>query len=297
MHILTDPLRRLRAWLLAPVLTASARSGGPRPTAESQLLLALQYRQLRHAGAPLPGLRDVGFRVYSESDEDGILHYIFSLIGTTNRVLVDIGASKLEGSNTANLLINHAWTGLLIDGHPQRVKDLQDFYGACPDTRNYPPKCVSSWVTAENVNDVLRSAGIEGEIDLLTIDIDGIDYWLWRAIDVVRPRVVVVEYQCILGPHRSVSVPYRPDFKATFDGPYATYNSASLAAFVKLGRTKGYRLVGCQRYGYNGFFVRDDLGRPELPEVSAEECFTHPFPQWAMATFLDRVKDREWVEV
>ncbi len=89
-------MRRLRAWFLAPVLDASVKPIGQAPPSSStQLLLALQYRQLRHAGAPLPRLHEAGFRVYSESDEDGILHYIFSLIGTVNRTLVDLGASKL----------------------------------------------------------------------------------------------------------------------------------------------------------------------------------------------------------
>ena len=234
-----------------------------------------------------PRLYEVGFRVYSESDEDGILNYIFSLIGTVNRTLVDLGASKLEGSNTASLLINHGWTGLLIDGDEQRIKDLRELYAACLDTHHYPPKCVAAWITAENINELIRSARIEGEIDLLAIDLDGVDYWIWKAIDAVRPRVVAVEYQCILGPERCVTVPYRPDFKPIFEGPYAVYNSASLAAFVKLGRQKGYRLVGCQRYGYNAFFVRDDLAREDLPEVSPRECFNHPFPLWAMETFLE----------
>jgi hypothetical protein len=295
--ILTATLRRLRAWFLAPVLSPPVKPAQVPPSTSTQLLLELQYRQLRHVGAPLPRVHEVGFRVYSESDEDGILHYIFSLIGTRTRILVDLGACKLEGSNTANLLINHGWTGLLIDGDEQHIKDLQDLYGACRDTHHYPPKCVAAWITAENVNDLIRSAGIEGEIDLLAIDLDGVDYWILKEIEVVRPRVVVVEYQCILGPERCVSVPYRPDFKPIFDGPYAVYNSASLAAFVKLGRRKGYRLVGCQRYGYNAFFVRDDLASHELPEISPRVCFEHPFPRWAMATLYDKVRDKEWVEV
>jgi len=291
-------LRRVRAWFPAPVLARpEASSALPRPTAESQLLLSLQYRQLRHTEAPLPRLRDVGFRVYSESDKDGILHYIFSLIGAKNRLLVDISASKLEGSNTANLLINRGWTGLLVDGRTERVKGLRDFYAACPETRNYPPRCVAAWATAENVNDVVREAGPHHGDCLPQPVVNSVDVDRQEIDLAPESRVVVVAYQCILGPERSVSVPYRPDFTATFDGPYATYNSASLAAFIKLGRSKGYRLVGCQRYGYNAFFVREDLDREELPEVSAHECFEHPFPQWAMTTFFDRVKDRGRVEV
>jgi hypothetical protein len=250
-----------------------------------------------HSGVKLPSFSEVGFSVYSESDEDGIIHYIFSIIGTLNKVLVDIGASAIEGSNTANLLINHGWTGLLIEGDKDNVNKIRDFYSSCNATLTYPPKTLQTWVTAENIDTTIKDSGIEGEIDLLCIDIDGVDYWLWKAIECISPRVVLVEYQCILGPDVSVAVPYNPDFKPVFSDGYGIYNSASLLAFVKLAKNKGYRLVGCQRYGYNSFFVREDVGQDILPEIQPDECFKHPFTDWAMATFLSKTKDFEWVEV
>lgn len=289
--------RKVRSWLLAPALTAPKAQAAHPTTQEIQLLLSLQYRELQRIGAGLPRLEEVGFRVFSESDEDGILHYLFSVLGTSTRTLVDLGASQLHGSNTANLLVNHGWTGLLIDGSNERIDALTAFYRECPETSNYPPQCVASWITAENVNELLESHGQTGSIDLLSIDLDGVDYWIWKALDIVQPRVVVVEYQCIWGPDRSVTVPYDPQFKAVFEGKYGVYNSASLAAFVKLGALKGYRLVGCQRYGYNAFFVRNDVGADTLPAVTPKECFKHPFPRWAMATLLPRVKDLNWIEV
>lgn len=280
-----------------PPLVAAPLPMTPPPTRELQLILRNQYRQLAAQKLPLPRLDEVGFRVFSESDEDGILHYIFALAGTTNKRLVDIGAAALGGSNSANLIIHDGWTGLLVEGDAARVEEMARRYAECPDTSNYPPRCVSAWVTAENINGVIRDGGVTGEIDLLCIDIDGIDYWLWKAIDVVSPRVVVVEYQCIWGPERSVTVPYDPHFKPGFEGRYGIYNSASLAAFVKLGRQKGYRLVGSHRYGYNAFFVRDDLDRALLPEVQARACFTHPFTRWAAETFLQKIEQLPWVEV
>jgi len=290
-------LRAIATAAAAPATVAPSPPATAPPTRELQLLLRNQYRQLKHLGMPLPRLDEVGFRVFSEADEDGILHYIFSLVGTTNKKLVDVGAAGLSGSNTANLLVNDGWTGLLIEGDPARVEQMKKFYAECPDTAHYPPSCVSAWVTAENINDLVRDGGMSGEIDLLCIDIDGIDYWLWKALDAVTPRVVVVEYQCIWGPERSVTVPYDPKFQAGFDGRYGIYNSASLAAFVKLGRTKGYRLVGSHRYGYNAFLVRNDVGLDCLPEVPAESCFGHPFTRWAIDTFLPKIEKLAWVEV
>jgi hypothetical protein len=185
----------------------------------------------------------------------------------------------------------------LIDGSGERITELQNFYRTCPDTSHYPPQCVATWITAENINALLETHGHTGSIDLLCIDLDGVDYWIWKALDVIKPRVVVVEYQCIWGPDRSVTVPYDPQFKALFEGKYGVYNSASLAAFVKLGALKGYRLVGCQRYGYNAFFIRNDVGTEIFREVTPQECFRHPFPRWAMETLLPKVQGLNWLDV
>jgi hypothetical protein len=293
---------------LRRIFTKRIAANAPRPasspswakgpsTRELQIQLRNQYRQLEHLGMALPRLDEVGFRVFSEADEDGILHYLFSLIGTTNKTLVDVGAGAPVGSNTSNLLVNDGWTGLLLEGDPTRVERLTKFYADCPDTAPYPPSCVNAWVTAENINQLLRDAGLSGEIDLLCIDVDGIDYWLWKAVDVVSPRVVLVEYQCIWGPERSVTVPYDPQFKPIYEGRYGIYNGASLAAFVKLAREKGYRLVGSQRWGYNAFLVRNELGQDLLPEVPAAACFRHPFTKWAIETFRPKIEQLPWVEV
>jgi len=290
--------RRARAWLLRPLLAQLAAPERGRPTSvEGQLALLHLYRLLAYTGAPLPRLDEVGFRVYSEADEDGILLYLFGLVGTTNRILVDIGAAGVVGSNTANLLINHGWNGVLVEADADRHKSLVSFYASCPDTAHRPPRCVPMRLTADNVNEVLAGQQCSGEIDLLCIDVDGIDYHLWRAIDCVSPRVVLVEYQCILGPERAATVPYDPDFSPVFDGPYGIYNGASLAAFVKLGRAKGYRLVGSHRHGYNAFFVRDDVGPGLLPEVDAASCLRKPFARWAIETYGERVKAFRWIDV
>jgi hypothetical protein len=264
---------------------------------EIQLLLSLEYQRLRRDHQRLPSLDEAGFRVFSESDEDGILLFLFSLLGTTNKRVVDIGASGLRNSNTTNLIVNHGWFGLLIDGDPETIRSLREYYANSPATSLYPPTLVASWVTAENIDSLISKNGFTGGIDLLSLDIDGIDNWVWKAIQCVRPRVVVLEYQAVWGPDKAVTVPNRPDFRAEYVGHFGVYGGASLAAFVKLGREKGYRLVGCHRYGYNAFFVRNGLGEDVLPEVPASACFRHPFTAWAIKELLHKVMDQEWVEV
>ena len=268
--------------------------------AASQVQLRLHYQKLARSGEPLPGLRDVGFRTFSQTDEDGILLFLSSVIGARTRKCVEICAGDGIECNTANLIVRHGWHGLLADGNRSLVERGRAFYGQCRDTRIYPPVFVHSWITRNNVNQLIRDAGMEGEIDVLSIDMDGVDYWIWKAIDVIEPRIVVVEYQDILGPDRAITVPYRDDFGADrYSGSEgrSDFYGASLSAFVKLAREKGYRLVGCNRYGYNAFFVKTGLGERLVPEVDAVACFSHPKVVWGMSVRFPAVRDLPWVEV
>jgi hypothetical protein len=270
------------------------------PDAAAQVQLRLTYQQLVAAGHPLPRLGDVGFQCFSQTDEDGILLFLFAVLGTTNKLCAEICAGNGIECNTANLILNHGWHGLLVDGNQRKVERGKRFYAKSPHTYVYPPQFIHSWVTRDNVNALFRENGLEGEIDLLSLDLDGIDYWAWDAIEAVQPRVVVVEYQDCLGPDRAWTVPYADDFSAS---AYPTTNSlpnfcgASLPAFVKLGRRKGYRLVGVNRLGFNAFFVKSGEGDALLPEIDARECFGHPKVVWGMRERFPTVKDLPWVEV
>lgn len=269
-------------------------------TGPIQLLLAQYYRGLIDNGHSLPSLGDIGFKCSSQADEDGILLFLFAIIGTGSKTCIEMCAGDGRECNTANLILNHGWTGLLVDGSEHNVKSGQQYYGHLPQTYIYPPKFVQSWLTLGNVNQVIEDHGFTGEVDLLSIDVDGVDYWLWDAINVVTPRVVVVEYQDILGPNLSLTVPYSDEFSAksfpTTEG-LPNFAGASLTAFVRLGRSKGYRLVGVNRYGYNAFFIRKDLAPRTLPEIDVQTCFHHPKVQWGMKHRYPLVKDLPWVVV
>jgi hypothetical protein len=263
----------------------------------AQLLLKMRYAELRERPAPRPRFDDVEFRVFSQNGEDGILLYVFSLIGTTDKRCVEICAGDGRQCNTSNLIVNHGWTGWLFESDAGLVARAREFFASHPDTFTHPPTLVPSWVTCENVNTLLEEHGVRGEIDLLSLDLDGVDYWIWKAIDRIAPRVVVAEVQVIWGDTDAVTVPYRPDFVAEFVDGFGVYSGASLPAFVGLARAKGYRLIGCQRYGFNAFFMRRGIGEDVFPEVSAADCLRHPFVASAQRRFLPGVRDKPWVRV
>jgi hypothetical protein len=262
-----------------------------------QKTLSLLYKQYYFSKYPPLGFREVGFRIHSQHEEDGILLFIFALIGTSNRKCIELCAGDGIECNTANLIVNHRWLGLLCDGNHVNVKRARTFYAQNGDTKYWPPAIVREWLTVENVNRVISEQGFTGEIDLLSLDIDGVDYWIWREISVVSPRVVVLEFNHLWGPTASVTVPYRDDFVAEWSEFGSDYAGASLNAFVKLGEEKGYRLVGTNAIATNAFFVRNDISCDWLPMVDPSACFEHPRAQFGMKKRLLGVKRKRWVEV
>jgi len=147
------------------------------------------------------------------------------------------------------------------------------------------------------LNSLLRSSGFIGNVDLLSIDVDGNDLHFWRAIDVIHPRVVVIEVNSLWGPTRSVTTPYADDFKAEFTSHGSDYAGASLMALVAVGKEKGYRLVGVNAISTNAFFVRNDIQHDWLPEVDAKDCFDHPRAKFSQEKRLPNVVDRDWEEI
>jgi len=279
----------------------------------TQMLLQHKYRELAERGVVL-SFDEVGFRNYSQYEEDGIIHYLLCLLGNSQRKTVEICAGKGWESMSANLILNHGWYSLLVDGNPDLVKAGVEFFAQHPSTMFAGPKFLNCWVKRETVNEMLRDAGFSGEVDLLSLDMDGVDYWIWDALTEISPRVVVAEVMVHLGA-QSISVPYSPEFRALWinleeetsqqgdadrKGPIynrALYGGASLPAFTKLANRKGYRLIGANRIGCNAFFMRNDVGQEYFPEKHWEECVNPNFDPKARQRILDALLEYEWVEV
>ena len=251
------------------------------------------YQAEIHSGKKW-ALADTGFRIFSQFEEDGMLLYIFAALGVQHQCFVDIGAADGINSNCANLAVNFGWHGLFIEGDSRKIDRGRQFYAKHPDTFLYPPKFVQAFVQRENINELIRTAGYSGSVDLLSIDIDGNDYWVWEVLDVIDPRVVIIELQSKLG-LRSLVSPYDKDYRVSEkEAPH--FHGASPAAMTKLAAKKGYRLVGANGYGNNAIYVRNGLGEDLLPAVTVESIHAHRRHQERAHQF-ELVKDREFVTV
>ncbi len=198
---------------------------------------------------PLADVNVYEAKVYSQNGEDGIIKAIFQKIGTTNKYAVEIGVEDGTECNTRYLIQKAGWQSLQLDG-----------------SDNNPPQIKQEFITAENINDLLKKYNAPTEFDLLSVDIDYNTYWVWKAIEHYSPRVVIVEYNAAFPPTESKAVEYDPN--GVWDS--TNYFGASLLAYKKLGEAKQYTLIGCDNRGVNAFFVRNDLAHHFVKKNIAE---------------------------
>jgi hypothetical protein len=214
-----------------------------------------------------------GQKAYSQHDEDGIIAEIFRRIGSSTNRFVEFGAGSGIENNTLALLVS-GWAGLWVDGNPDNVEQSRKHLRPYLDTGRL--QIEYSFITRGNVNGLLETYCPPGELDLLSIDIDGNEYWIWEQIQHIAPRVVVIEYNATWFPPLSLTIAYRDSF--VWDG--SNYVGASLKALEILGAQKGYNLVGCGFAGINAFFVRAELcGEHFRAPFTAENHF-EPARYW-----------------
>jgi len=194
-------------------------------------------------------LRGFASKVYSQNGEDGILQEIFRRIGVTNRFFVEFGVESGDQCNTRYLAEMLDWSGVYFEPCDAHFEKLQEMWQGKPNVRTFHEA-----ITSHNFEGLLERAGVPEELDLLVIDIDSNDYWVWRSLQRWRPRVVVIEYNPFHEPPRKWVMKEDPSYVWN----QTTYFGASFTSLCLLGRSKGYQLVGTDPLGVNMFFVRND---------------------------------------
>jgi len=211
-----------------------------------------------------------GFRAYSQHDEDGMIHEIFQRIGVSSQTFLEFGVGDGTENNTLYLLLA-GWRGLWIDGNDANGASISRQFASFLQSGKLT--FLHRFVNRDSINKIIEKGNLSGEIDLLSIDIDGNDYWVWEAISQVQPRVVVVEYNAVFRPPIAVVADYDENF--VWDG--TSYYGASLKALESLASQKGYALVGSSLSGINAFFVKRDLVEDKFcAPFTAENHFEPP---------------------
>lgn len=215
-------------------------------------------------------IQEAEFKVFSQFGDDGIIQYLVNRveIPAGRRRFIEFGVENYRESNTRFLLLNNNWSGLILDGSAENINSIKNdqIYW------KHELTAVHSFIDRDNINELIAANGFAGEVGILSIDIDGNDYWIWETIDVVKPALVIVEYNSVFGATRAVAVPYDPLFNCTKAHYSNLFWGSSLKALCQLGKRKGYAFVGADSHGNNAYFVaQDKLGK--LKELTAADGY------------------------
>jgi hypothetical protein len=272
MNKLRKQYNKLIHWLLgeslAPTLQTPIINELRKNREATGTLLVRELLSRMESGKPFQSIREAEFRVYSQWGEDGVIQYLINYLNIPHHTFVEFGVANYDEANTRFLLVNNNWRGCVIDGSGENIEYIkkQDIYW------RHDLTAVHSFITAENINDIIKNAGFEGELGLLSVDIDGTDYYVLKAIEVVKPIILICEYNSVLGDERAITIPYKPDFVRHKVHYSNLYWGMSLGAAVHLATTKGYSYIGCCGGGANAFFVRNDYLK-DIPLKTVKEGF------------------------
>jgi hypothetical protein len=230
-------------------------------------------------------------QMFTEHGEAGVILHIFSKIGVTDKRVIEFGIGDVARSNVTNLALSFGWSGLMMDGSAEKAARARAFFEANGKIDPNKMTCIEAFVTPENINTLFKQNGFEGEIDFLTIDIDGNDYWVWKAIDVIRPRVVMIEYNPSLGAEVDLIMPYDGEKGLWERHALGWYHSASLKAMERIGKQKGYTLIGCESTGLNAFFVLDEVAKGIFEPIRAEDAYYPETRRLRLGTLEEQIEE------
>lgn len=239
---------------------------------EQQLVLQCQdMAEKNRQKNSIKNLKEVEFKAFSQWGEDGIIDWLVSKLPSIKPSFIEFGVSNYKESNTRLLLQSKNWTGLIIDGSTENISAIksQEIYW------KYDIEAKQAFITAENINTLINESGFKKDVGLLSIDIDGNDYWVWKAITNISPAIVICEYNTALGDIYPLTVPYQPDFQRAQAHHSLLYFGASIQALISLGKQKNYTCIGTGSSGCNVFFIRNDLAyhiTNNLEDISIYPC-------------------------
>jgi len=250
----------------------SRNAFSPALAEQMERLLLLQGRiaaRSFQAGRVIRDLSEVEFSVSSQWGEDGIVEWLVANVDVPNKRFVEFGAENFREANCRFLLKNRGWKGLVFDADERNIAAITSE----PGYWRHDLTAKQAFVTVANIDALIREAGFGGPLGILSIDIDGNDYWIWEAITSVQPAIVICEFNAVLGDMRPIVVPYDSAFRrlrAHFSGQYF---GASIAALKSLARAKGYTFVGTNSNGVNAFFLKEELAAPVLELLAETTAF------------------------
>ena len=218
-------------------------------------------------------LEQAYFKVFSQDNEDGIIQYLLKSFELETVKFVEIGTQDYSESNTRYIFETRRCEGLIIDPFPDLDKKIDSILRIWKNKLSIH----NEFINSENINKVLEKYSFEKNIDVFSIDIDGIDFWVLNSLPSKISKIFIIEYNPFFGAEKEISVPNIKNFEILKYDPTGICFGASLKAIIKLMNQKGYVFVGTNRLNVNSFFVLKELiGKIniQLPNVNNLDEFT-----------------------
>jgi len=217
----------------------------------------------------IASLSEVEFKVFSQWGDDGIIQWLVNHLKFPNKTFVEFGVENYRESNTRFLMMNDNWAGFVADGAESNVAQIinSEYYW------KHTLSARAAFIDTDNINGLLSSSGLEKEVGILHVDLDGNDYWVWKEICVISPILVILEYNSVFGIDRAITIPYDRAFCRTSAHYSNLYFGASLRALQQLSSDKGYTFIGSNSAGNNAYFVRNDKMNGSIQETSLDSGY------------------------
>lgn len=214
-------------------------------------------------------LSDYEFKVFSQWGEDGIIQFLISELDIINKNFIEFGVEDFSESNCRFLMMKDNWSGYILDGSENNIESLKKQYYFW----KFNLRAKSAFIDASNVNDLLQESGFKKDLGILSIDLDGNDYFILKSINTFMPAILICEFNSLFGSKRELTVPYNPKFIRREAHSSCLYYGASLPAIISIAEKKGFTFIGTNNSSCNAFFVRNDLMTDKLCELARNFVF------------------------
>ena len=215
-------------------------------------------------------IKDYEFKVFSQWGEDGIIQHLIDSVEIKNKTFIEFGVEDFFESNCRFLLMKDDWKGFVIDASKPHIQRLKNSYFYWRHNLN----AVDEFITRDNIEDILYKSGFEENLGILSIDLNGNDFYILEAIKNFTSCILICEFNPVFGPNRKITIPYKADFNWTEEHHSNLYWGASLGAISYLADKKGYALVGTNTACNNAFYIKKDLLNDKVDVLSVESAYS-----------------------
>ena len=212
----------------------------------------------RNKSKKIEKIEDIEFKIFSQFGDDGIIQFLIDKleIDYEYQNFIEFGVEDYSEANTKFLLLNNNWSGLILDSSNENIENIKknNFFW------KFDLEAIECFIKKENINSIITNSNIyKKKIGILSIDIDGNDYWVWKEINVIDPLIVIVEYNSSFGFEKKVSIPYNQSFERSKAHHSNLYWGASIEALKFLAAQKGYNFLTTNSAGNNAYFIKKNL--------------------------------------